>query len=57
MILRSFLNEKQDVWSLGCIIYEMITLEPLFGEGNSLLISSKVVDGDATEIINKLCER
>lgn len=29
----------------------MITLDPLFEGDNSLLISSKVVDGDTTELI------
>jgi len=54
MIKREFLNEKQDIWSLGCIIYELITLEPLFEGDNSLLLSSKIVDGDPVEVINKL---
>lgn len=51
MIKRTFLNEKQDIWSLGCIIQELITLDPLFEGDNSLLISSKVVDGDTSELI------
>jgi len=51
MIKRTFLNEKQDIWSLGCILYELITLDPLFEGDNSLLISSKVVDGDTAELI------
>ena len=31
-------NEKADVWALGCILYELASLQPAFG-GHTFLIS------------------
>ena len=33
-------NEKTDVWSLACVVYELCTLEPAFQEkGRNFLVS------------------
>ena len=39
-------TEKADIWSLGCIIYELITFTQPFSAGNPLTVAKKIVDGD-----------
>jgi NIMA (never in mitosis gene a)-related kinase 10 len=39
-------SEKADIWSLGCIIYELITFTQPFSAGNPLTVAKKIVDGD-----------
>jgi serine/threonine protein kinase len=35
---------KIDIWSLGCVIYELITLEKLFNDTNELNIKLKILN-------------
>ncbi|XP_077978280.1 serine/threonine-protein kinase Nek10-like [Glandiceps talaboti] len=37
-------GEKADVWSIGCILYEMCTLHPAFHTSNMLILATKIVE-------------
>ncbi|KAL4469437.1 hypothetical protein ABPG74_004690 [Tetrahymena malaccensis] len=37
-------SEKADVWSFGCVLYELMMLKPPFQSGNPLMLAKKIVD-------------
>lgn len=37
-------NQKTDVWALGCIIYEMLTLKKAYSGGYEDQIRQKIID-------------
>ncbi|KAM9309948.1 serine/threonine-protein kinase Nek10 [Pholidichthys leucotaenia] len=37
-------GEKADVWALGCILYQMATLQPPFNSSNMLSLANKIVE-------------
>ncbi len=49
-INESEYNEKSDIWSLGCIIYEMACLHPPFQAENSLSLALKIKQGQFSRI-------
>lgn len=38
-------NEKCDIWSLGCIIYELCALHPPFTAQNPMALALKIKEG------------
>ncbi|KAG7475758.1 serine serine/threonine-protein kinase Nek10 [Solea senegalensis] len=37
-------GEKADVWALGCVLYQMVMLQPPFYSSNMLSLASKIVE-------------
>ena len=42
IVKREDYNEKADIWSLGCIIHELMCLKPAF-TGNNPLLLAKII--------------
>ena len=49
-------NELSDIWSLGCIIYEMCALHPPFQAQNPMALAIKIKDGKFERIPNRYSE-
>ena len=46
-------NQKSDIWSLGIITYEMLTLHPPFKAGNMEALYKKIIKGQYSRINSK----
>lgn len=46
-------DEKSDVWSLGCVLYELCTLSPPFEAMNHLALAQKIMKGTYPPISSK----
>lgn len=55
-INESEYNEKSDIWSLGCIIYEMAALHPPFQAENSLSLALKIKQGSFSRVPSRYSE-
>lgn len=48
------MSYQQDIWSLGCILYELLTLDVLFESDNVLKLTQKIVEFDYDKFVNDL---
>ena len=56
LLTDGFYDQKMDMWSIGCVFYELITFEPLFPGENELdqiHLIHKVVGTPSEDILNK----
>jgi len=47
---KNLYNEKSDIWSLGCLVYEMCALVPPFTAPNQKLLAEKIKQGQFRRI-------
>jgi NIMA (never in mitosis gene a)-related kinase len=49
-------NEKTDIWSAGCVLYEMVALRPPFEATNHLALAKKIISGAIERIPERYSE-
>lgn len=50
MVENKECDEKSDIWSFGCLVYEIIRMKPCFNATNALLLAQKISKGDYEKI-------
>ena len=55
-INESKYNEKSDIWSAGCILYEMAALHPPFQAKNPLSLAIKIKEGNISRLPERYSE-
>ena len=49
-------DEKTDIWSMGCVIYELVSLLPPFTAKNPLALAQKITNGEIDRIPERYSE-
>lgn len=49
-------DEKTDIWSTGCVIYELVSLFPPFTAKNHLALAEKIISGEIERIPERYSE-
>ncbi len=49
-------NEKSDIWSAGCLLYEIVSLRPPFEATNHLALAKKIIENKIERIPDKYSE-
>ena len=49
-------DEKTDIWSLGCVIFELVALAPPFTANSHLALAEKIIKGQISRIPERFSE-
>ena len=49
-------DDKTDIWSTGCVLYELVALKPPFTATNPLALATKIVNGAIERIPERYSE-